>query len=374
MEIRIPDAELWSPEHPKLYTFTAKYGKDEIRGYFAMRKFSKAKDRNGVLRFFLNNEPYFILGTLDQGWWPDGLLTPPSDEAMAFDIRLLKDCGFNMMRKHIKVEPLRYYHLCDTMGLLVLQDMPSGGEWPYDYKYSPDIVKRYGLYRREWKEIVDTLFNVPSIVMWVPYNEGWTQHGEFETHSTLDWTRRYDPTRLVDGPSGYQDWEGGILRDIVRSPDGDRAKDKAKIAETAHRPAGECEAADAVDYHAYRGPAMPPLNDRRVSFLGEFGGLGHPVKGHLWKEQEGGWGYGGIDDTKTREGLERAYLGLMDRLGELAEKGLGGSVYTQTTDVEVEINGLVTYDRKVVKYDPAVLRRAHARVIERAKGNGGKNE
>ena len=374
VEIRIPDAELWSPEHPKLYTFTAKYGKDEIRGYFAMRKFSKAKDRNGDLRFFLNNEPYFILGTLDQGWWPDGLLTPPSDEAMAFDIRLLKDCGFNMMRKHIKVEPLRYYHLCDTMGLLVLQDMPSGGEWPYDYKYSPDIVKRYGLYRREWKEVVDTLFNVPSIVMWVPYNEGWTQHGEFETHSTLDWTRRYDPTRLVDGPSGYQDWEGGILRDVVRSPDGDRAKDKAKIAETAHRPAGECEAADAVDYHDYRGPAMPPLNDRRVSVLGEFGGLGHPVEGHLWKEQEGSWGYGGIEDTKTREGLERTYLGLMDRLGELAEKGLGGSVYTQTTDVEVEINGLVTYDRKVVKYNPAVLRRAHARVIERAKGNGGKNE
>ena len=181
--------KLWSPESPALYDFTAKFGKDEIKGYFGMRKFEKRKDAKGVLRFFLNNKPYYVMGTLDQGWWPDGLLTPPSEEAMAFDIQTLKDCGFNTMRKHIKVEPLRYYALCDKMGLLVLQDMPSTSHNAND-PFRWEVTKGYSLYRRELKGLVDLLRKVPSIVMWVPYNEGWSQHDPFLTHSTLDLRRR----------------------------------------------------------------------------------------------------------------------------------------------------------------------------------------
>ena len=359
--VKMPaDFRLWSPESPALYQFTATFGADSVKGYFAMRKFEKRRDAKGVWRFFFNNEPCFVMGTLDQGWWPDGLLTPPSEEAMAFDIKTLKDCGFNTMRKHIKVEPLRYYHLCDKMGILVIQDLPSGdGKW--QGPMLAETTKRYGLQRLEQKEMMDALQAVPSIVMWNPYNEGWTQPGEFLTHAMLDFTRRYDRTRLVNGPSGCWDWEGGHLL-----PKGWAWTNRV---ETAHRPAGVCEAADAVDLHLYRGPDMLAVNDRRVSFLGEFGGLGHPVSGHLWKESKdgkGNWGYGGIEDTKTREGLEKTYLGLMDKLADLASKGLGGAIYTQTTDVEIEINGLLTYDRRVLKFNPEVLRAAHRRVAEAA--------
>jgi hypothetical protein len=353
---------LWSPESPKLYDFTASFGKDTVKGYFAMRKFEKRKDAKGILRFFLNNKPYYVMGTLDQGWWPDGLLTPPSDDAMAFDIQTLKNCGFNAMRKHIKVEPLRYYALCDRMGLLVLQDMPCSSWDPRD-SFKASSVKGYGLYREELEGMIALLRKVPSIVMWVPYNEGWGQHDQHLTHTTLDVVKRLDPSRLVVGPSGWNDFEGGELIGRKR---------------TAHRPAGECEAGDVVDYHYYRGPGMPPVNDRRVSFLGEFGGLGHPVDGHLWRafdpgrslggKGSGNWGYGGIKDTATREGLQKTYLNLMAKLGDFAARGLAGSIYTQTTDVEIEINGLLTYDRKVLKYDPAVLKAAHAAVIARGVG------
>ena len=359
--VKLPaPVDLWSPENPKLYHFTAKYGKDEIKGYFGMRKIEKRKDGRGHMRFFLNNKPYFMIGTLDQGWWPDGLLTPPSEEAMEYDVKVLKDCGFNMLRKHIKVEPQQYYAMCDRLGILVIQDLPSGtGEWRDPMK--AETVKRYGLQRQEMKEMMDDLQPFVSIVMWNPYNEGWTQPGEFLTHSMLDFTKRHDPTRLVNGPSGCWDWEGGHLL-----PEGWQWE---KRVLTQHKPDGVCEAADTVDMHLYRGPTMFAVNDRRISFLGEFGGLGHPVPGHLWKESkdgQGSWGYGGVEDTKTREGLEKTYLGLMDKLGRLAECGLGGSVYTQTTDVEVEINGLLTYDRKVLKYNPEVLKKAHGEVIRRA--------
>ena len=349
--VKMPSGfKLWSPESPALYNFTAKCGKDMVKGYFGMRKFEKRKDAKGILRFFLNNQPYYVMGTLDQGWWPDGLLTPPSDDAMAFDIKTLKDCGFNTMRKHIKVEPLRYYYLCDKMGILVLQDLPSGyGEQCYPWK--SDTVKRYYLQRKEMMEMMDLLQGVPSVVMWVPYNEGWSQPGQFLTHSMLDFVSRYDQTRLVDGPSGWCDFEGGSSTPSCHP--------KWIVP---HLPEGRCEAADVVDQHCYRGPEMPPVNERRISFLGEFGGLGHPVEGHLWKEAKGSWGYGGIEDTKTREGLEKTYLALMVKLCGLAENGLGGSIYTQTTDVEIEINGLLTYDRKVLKFNPAALKSAHEAV------------
>ena len=358
--------ECWSPENPKLYHFTAKYGEDEVKGYFAMRKIEKRKDANGVPRFYLNNKPYFLIGTLDQGWWPDGLLTPPSDEAMVHDISTLKACGFNMLRKHIKVEPRRYYYFCDTLGLAVLQDLPSGnGDSNTPEKLAS--VMGYGFQRLELKRMMDELKKVPSILMWVPYNEGWTQPGEFLTHSTLDFVRDYDPTRLVDGPSGAWDYEGGHIL-----PHGWVWINRV---ETAHKPAAVCEAGDAVDLHLYRSDypdgihghcLMFKSNDRRVSFLGEFGGLGHPVKGHLWNESSGNWGYGGVEDTATREGLEKTYLELMDDIAALAAQGLGGSVYTQTTDVEGEVNGLMTYDRKVLKFNPEVLKAAHRRVIESA--------
>jgi len=363
VEIKMPKGfELWSPEKPYLYTFKAKLEKDSITGYFGMRKFAKAKDAKGVLRFFLNNRPYFIIGTLDQGWWPDGLLTPPSEEAMIHDIMTLKNCGFNMMRKHIKVEPRRYYYLCDKLGILLLQDLPSNGSGATDYLRDGQLGA-YGFQRYELKSMIDKLAKTPSIVMWVPYNEGWTQPGEFLTHATLDFVKRYDPSRLVNGPSGNNDFEGGQVLTLDYSW-------KNRI-NTKHRPEGVCEAADTVDMHLYR-PDYPdgihghlqmlPVNDRRISFLGEFGGLGHAVEGHLYNPESASWGYGGMDDTKTREGLEKTYLKTMDDLVVLAAKGLGGSVYTQTTDVEGEINGLMTYDRKVLKFDAAKLKAAHDRI------------
>lgn len=274
---------------------------------------------------------------------------------MAHDIRTLKECGFNMMRKHIKVEPRRYYALCDKIGIIMVQDLPSAEDLSgkgVNFAKDAKNERTYAFQRQELKAMIDNLRKVPSIVMWVPYNEGWSQPGEFLTHSTLDWVKRYDPSRLVNGPSGWIDYEGGCSR-------------HDKSPESSHKPASECEAADAVDMHAYRGPRMMAVNDRRVSLLGEFGGLGHIVSNHLWKA-DAVWGYGGIADTSTREGLEKVYLELHEKLAGFAAQGLGGSVYTQTTDVEIEINGLMTYDRKVLKFNPEVLRKAHAKVFAAA--------
>ena len=342
--LHLESPELWSPENPKLYEFTATCGADKIRGYFAMRKIDKAKDAKGNWRFRLNNKFIFPMGTLDQGWWPDGLLTPPSLAACEHDIKTLKACGFNMMRKHIKVEPRLYYHLCDKLGLMVFQDAPSpAGECNiFDDTKS---LQRYGMFRREWKAEMDHLFNVPSIVMWIPYNEFWGQPDADYTDNTLRWTKRYDPTRLVGGPSGWIDFEGGdgvvkgqIVRDVSAESDN--------------------PAADTVDQHNYPGPGQCTHRKNRISLLGEFGGLGLRIPGHLWNEK-GSWGYGGTSEVVSREANQKHYLELMDKLIPLIRDGLAGAVYTQTTDVELEINGLMTYDRKVLKYDPAVLKAAH---------------
>ncbi len=334
--------KLWSPESPNLYNFTASCAGDQVKGYFGMRKFEVKKDPNGVLRFYFNNQARFIIATLDQGWWPDGLLTPPSEEAMAFDINALKQMGYDAMRKHIKVEPRRYYYLCDKLGMIVLQDMPSG---------AGDRVKRYGFYRQELKQMMDLLQAVPSIIMWIPYNEGWGQPGRMLTHNTLMWTQRYDPTRLVNGPSGAHDWEGGDL--WFRN--GGRTK---------HLPAGVEEAAHSVDRHDYaHRPGMFELNARRASFLGEFGGIGCRIPGHLWTEKA--WGYNNTGNLSRKETEDR-FISLMDHVAGLAERGLVGSVYTQTTDVEAEINGLLTYDRKVMKFNPQALAAVHERVREAA--------
>ena len=350
------DFECWSPENPKLYAFTARYGEDEIRGYFGMRKIEKRKDAKGVWRFYLNNRPYYLLGTLDQGWWPDGLLTPPSVEACQFDIKTLKDCGFNMMRKHIKVEPRIYYHLCDKLGLIVLQDMPSGSPGQLQVYNTKDAIvmeNRYAAYRREWKDIVDHLISVPSIVMWIPYNEAWGQPGERLTRDTLLWTRRYDPTRLVNGPSGWNDYDGG---DLLM---GDKGWKIHREPLAARRDV----CSDTTDRHDYEADAPKILTNTadRVAFLGEFGGLGLKISGHVWDDKNA-WGY--IDTGKDVDpaATQKRYLELMERLARAAEVSYGGSVYTQTTDVEAEINGLMTYDRKVLKYDVKALKAAHDRI------------
>jgi len=217
-----------------------------------------------------------------------------------------------------------------------MQDMPSG---------AGDTTQRYGFYRRELKEMIDHLYNVPSIVSWIPYNEGWGQPGEFLTHATLVWTQKYDPSRIVDGPSGWNDYEGGN-----KGP---------------HKPAGVEEVADLVDKHDYgKRPGMWPLNDRRASFLGEFGGIGCRVDGHLWTDKA--WGYGNTGNDVDRKAVQDKIVSLMDHVANLAMSGLAGCVYTQTTDVEGEINGLITYDRKVVKFDEKALAEVHERVRKAA--------
>ena len=316
VELKIKDAQLWSPDNPYLYTLdialTSDGGTDKVEGYFGMREIKMGKDKNGANCFFLNGEKIYMQGTLDQGWWPDGLLTPPSEEALKFDIQFLKDAGFNMMRKHIKIEPMLYYYWCDKLGIMVWQDMTSG---------PGNVNARYGSYRRELKGMMDLLQPIPSIVVWVPYNEGWGEQEAFKANATLRWVQNYDKTRLVDGPSGWTDHGVG----------------------------------DTKDMHNYPGPGMFDLMPKRISVLGEFGGLGLVIADHTWKN-EGAWGY--VSDKSTEDSFAR-YTSLMTRLSRLAGKGLAASVYTQTTDVEIENNGLLTYDRKVDKYGRANLKKLH---------------
>lgn len=324
--VKLDTPKLWTPDAPHLYEVEvdvwnggrALLDADKVQSYFAMRKVSAAKDDKGVMRLMLNNKPLFQIGPLDQGWWPDGLLTPPSDEAMAYDLKVLKQFGMNMLRKHIKVEPSRLYYHCDKLGLLVWQDMPSGmgagrnqavqPDWKQDANFAAADKAQF---RVELKAMIDHLRFFPCIVAWVPFNEGWGQH---DTNEVLKWVKEYDPTRLVNGPSGWADRDYGDMKDM----------------------------------HNYPGPGMFPVMPDRVSVLGEFGGLGLPVKGHLWKDTDN-WGY---RTYKTTDELRNNYHQLMLRLHPLIGRGLSAAVYTQTTDVEVEVNGLMTYDREVVKLDP----------------------
>jgi hypothetical protein len=335
---KVANLKLWTPDTPQIYPVTihlsryhpgykmTEYG-ETVESYFAYRKVSMGTDADGHLRLLLNNKPLFHIGPLDQGWWPDGLLTPPSEEAMRYDLEVLKKIGMNMVRKHIKVEPARYYYDCDRMGLLVWQDMPSainrtkkhfippGGKTDANDQFTDEEKKQF---RAELKAMIDHLRFFPSIYCWVPFNEGWGQH---DTNAILKWTKEYDPTRLVNGPSGWEDRGYGDMKDA----------------------------------HIYPGPGMFPTMKNRVSVLGEFGGLGLPVKGHLWKDQ-GNWGY---RTYKTEEELRTNYHALMRRLHPLIGKGLAAAVYTQTTDVEIEVNGFLTYDREVMKLDLAETAKWH---------------
>jgi len=316
IKIRIPNARLWSPDSPHLYDLTvtvSKNGKvlDTVESYFGMRKIAVEKDSAGINRLFLNNKPLFQYGPLDQGWWPDGLYTAPTDEALRYDIEMLKKIGCNMLRKHVKVEPDRLYYWCDKLGLMVWQDMPNGdrhvGRRGSDLNRATESAKQFEL---EWKNIIDALRNHPSIVMWVPFNEGW---GQYDTERITKWTKQYDPTRLVNNASGWADRGVGDVHDI----------------------------------HSYPGPAAPPVEENRAAVLGEFGGLGLPVPGHTWQEKKN-WGYRKYDSADE---LTDAYVALLKKLRTLIAGGLSAAVYTQTTDVEIEVNGLMTYDRAVFKMD-----------------------
>lgn len=336
--LHIDGPSLWSPENPFLYDLKVsilRKGKviDEISSYFAMRKISSAPDESGNLRMLLNNSFKFQFGPLDQGWWPDGLYTAPTDEALKFDIEKTKAMGFNMIRKHVKVEPARWYYYCDKLGMLVWQDMPSG-DMGNRWEPRPGIIgigtskertpESEKIFKTEWKAIMDANYNFPSIVVWVPFNEAW---GQFKTEEIVNWTMQYDPSRLVNTASG------------------------GNFVSVGH----------ILDLHNYPEPVMPdPLlyGKDRIIVLGEFGGLGLPLEGHTWQSKDN-WGY---QSFPNKEELLAKYVSFIERFQPLIEKGLSAAVYTQTTDVEIETNGLMTYDRKVVKMPEQSLKEAHSKL------------
>ena len=335
IDLDLPNARAWSPADPFLYevevTVRAGQSVDRVHSYFGLRKVEVVRATDGLDRIFLNNHPIFLLGPLDQGWWPDGLYTAPTDEALRWDVATMRQMGFNMVRKHVKVEPARWYYHCDQLGLLVMQDMPSAaregtpGHWlgwneQTDGAFSPE---EDGQFVSELIALVRQHRHFPSIVSWDPFNEGWGQH---RTNEIIAMVKRLDPTRLVDGPSGWTDFGLG----------------------------------DMIDCHAYPGPGMLPVQSGRASFLGEFGGLGFPVQGHLWQTKD----FWRTSDHSSVEELTAEYRELIEKLPPLVKKGLAAAVYTQLTDVEGEINGYVTYDRRVIKMPADKLAPLHRAVIE----------
>lgn len=335
----IRGARLWSPDAPHLYqleiSLAGAEGKtlDQVRSYAGLRQVGKTRDAEGNLRFTLNGKPLFHWGTLDQGWWPDGLLTPPSDEAMRYDIEFLKAAGFNMIRKHIKVEPRRYYYHCDRLGMMLWQDQVSGGQNPEWTRFKPDPVdadwpdSHHEQYLLELERMVSLLENHPSIVVWVPFNEAWGQHRTLEVGARM---AKRDPTRLVNIASGGNFWPVG----------------------------------DIADVHNYPHPGDALLGDRYHDFvrvMGEFGGHGLVVPDHVWDSKRRNWGY---SLAKTVDELTERYGESLQRLNRLREQGIAAGVYTQTTDVEGEVNGLLTYDRKVAKLSAETLAKLHAILFE----------
>ncbi|MCA8978199.1 MAG: beta-galactosidase [Planctomycetes bacterium] len=315
LTLTVPDPRPWTPDDPHLYeidiSLHAGDGRaiDAVSSYFGLRSIAVAADEAGVQRLMLNGKPLFQYGLLDQGWWPDGLYTAPTDEALRYDIEVTKALGFNMARKHVKVEPQRWYTWCDRLGLLVWQDMPSGDA--YISGQMPDITRTEESarsYTTELGAMIDGLRDHPSIVMWVPYNEGW---GQWDTARICDLIHILDPTRPIDSASGWTDRGKGSVHDV----------------------------------HRYPGPGMPALEKDRAAVLGEFGGLGLPLQGHTWQD-EANCGYRSF---ATAAELTAAYVDLVRRLEPLVWRGLAAAVYTQTTDVEIEVNGVMTYDRARIK-------------------------
>ena len=335
VELAMPtNAKLWSPDSPFLYNMEVtlyKDGKaiDQVKSYTAMRKYSIRKGQNGITRLQLNNKDYFQFGPLDQGWWPDGLYTAPTDEALVYDLKKTKDFGYNMVRKHVKVEPARWYTHCDQLGLIVWQDMPNGGPSPQwqarNYFNGREVIRSAASeanYRKEWKEIIDCLYSYPSIAVWVPFNEAW---GQFKTPEIVAWTKEYDPSRLVNPASGGNHYTCG----------------------------------DILDLHHYPGPNMFLYDPRRATVLGEYGGIGLVVEGNTWVNDKKNWGYVKFN---TSDEVTNEYIKYGKHLLELIQKGFSAAVYTQTTDVEGEINGLMTYDRKVIKMNEAKVREINQQI------------
>ena len=334
LRLAVQNPTLWDTSNPYLYDMKVsliKDGKvlDDVKSYTAFRKISSKRDANGVMRMQLNNKNLFQYGPLDQGWWPDGLYTAPTDEALLYDIVKTKDWGFNMIRKHVKVEPARWYYHCDKEGILVWQDMPSGdmgNQWaPHTYNGGTDknrSAESVANYYQEWKEIMDMCISYPSIVVWVPFNEAW---GQFDTEKVAEWTKNYDPSRLVNPASGGN-----------------------------HRACG-----DILDLHNYPGPNMFLYDPQRVTVLGEYGGIGLPLENHLWWNKRN-WGY---VQFKNSDEVTAEYVKYANDLKGMVDRGFSAAVYTQTTDVEGEVNGLMTYDRKEIKINEAAVKKANQAVI-----------
>ncbi len=343
VHVPVENMRPWSPEDPHLYHFSVSFGEDRVESYFGMRKCAIEKDKDGVPRLFLNNKPLFHNGLLDQGYWPDGLYTAPAEAAMVCDIQTMKALGFNMLRKHIKIEPLRWYYLCDTMGMLVWQDMVSGGG---PYRTSVVTVPVAGVfphrvdngykafgrqseesrerYRWELEETVKLLYNCPSIVMWVSFNEGW---GQFDALEAVERIRALDGTRTIDHASGWHDQGGG----------------------------------DVYSRHVYfRRFRYKKDRAGRAAVLSEFGGYACGIEGHRWSKKD--FGYRMFAGEKE---LTAGIVKLYDReIRPAKAQGLAAAVYTQVSDVEEEINGLLTYDRKELKVEPDRIIAMNRRLME----------
>ncbi|MCL2508095.1 MAG: glycoside hydrolase family 2 [Oscillospiraceae bacterium] len=338
-DILIPDFTPWSPENPFLYALTLEVYRggelcDTVKSYFGMRKYSISRDKNGVPRLFLNNEPYFQRGLLDQGYFCEGGLTPPCDEAMIYDIESMKELGFNMLRKHIKVEPARWYYHCDRLGMIVWQDMVSGGAHIGNFlagvlpilgiHVKDDKYKLFSREKGEWREnfraelfgMMDALHNAVSIYCWVPFNEGW---GQFDAREIAEQVKERDPSRIVDHASGWHDQKGPDLRST----------------------------------HRYILPILTPKADGRPWVISEFGGYSQVIGGHAWDERRS-FGY---VMYRGRETLTRAYKRLIERqIMPKIGRRLSAFVYTQLTDVELEVNGILTYNREMIKIDPETVK------------------
>jgi hypothetical protein len=335
--VKIPEPKLWSPDSPALYDLAIKVGEDSVKSYIGIREVGRQKGADGHWRFTLNGKPIFHWGPLDQGWWPDGLLTPPSEDAMRWDVDYLKAAGFNMIRKHIKVEPRSFYAYCDKIGMMLWQDQVSGGPSPKWTFLEPDPKdadwpdEHHQQWMLEYERMISALESHPSIVVWVPFNEAWGQHRTVEVGK---WTEKRDPSRLVNIASGGNFWQAGHI----------------------------------VDRHSYPHPSFPfdqnggGRFDDYIKVVGEFGGHGLPTPDHLWDNSSKNWGYGGL--PKDAAEYKERYLESIRILTELKTQGIDGGVYTQTTDVEGEINGLVTYDRKVIKIPASELKALHEPLLK----------
>ena len=326
--LQIKDPVLWSPDKPYLYDITIELKKnnkivDKVKSFTGFRKISIGKTPDSFTRILLNNEFVYQNGPLDQGFWPDGIYTPPTEKAMVYDLLMTKKMGFNMLRKHVKVENRIFYNWCDKLGILVWQDMPSGdksigGNQP-DIEKSKEATEQYEF---ELKRMIETKYNHPSIIMWVPFNEGW---GQFETGRITRLISDYDTTRLVNSSSGWTDRGTGNINDI----------------------------------HHYPDPVVQPAEEKRAIVLGEFGGLGLPLKGHTWEQKN--WGYRNMDDTLQLLSRYESYFDLIHRF--VKKNGLSATIYTQTTDVETETNGLMTYDREINKMGVENVFKANHNII-----------